>query len=284
MVNQKLFTIEPTASVRRAASVMECYGIGSLPVVEKGKLVGIVTSRDIRGSHPNRLVADVMTRDVITVPPTVFLTEAQKIMKKYNIERLVVTNENDVIGIVTYAHIMSELSKYTDSLTGLNKAEILYIKALELLKEGREIAVIFLDIDNFGSINKKYGHTYGDDVLRQTALILSGLIDGNKDTLCRYGGDEFAAVASRPLAEAEKLARQMILAIANKNWPDKIKVTISAGVAGGRCTEISATDKDSSYVVKNLINKASLASTKAKKLKKTLVVIDILACKETAVM
>ncbi len=184
-----------------------------------------------------------------------------------------VTRESNIIGIVTYAQIMSELAKYTDSLTGLNKAEIFYEKALEVLKEGREIAVIFLDLDNFGFINKEYGHIYGDNVLRQTALILNGLIDSNKETLCRYTGDEFAAVTTRPLAEAEKLARQMVLTLANENWPGKIKVAISAGVAGGSCSELHSSAEDSSYIVKYLVNTASLASARAKKLKKPVVAV-----------
>ncbi|QGP94000.1 Inosine-5'-monophosphate dehydrogenase [Neomoorella glycerini] len=284
LISQKLYTIDPLASVGRAASIMERYGIGSLPVIEEGKLVGIITSRDIRRSHPNRLVADAMTSKVITVPPTTCLTEAQKLMAKYKIERLVVTRESDIIGIVTRAQIMSELGKHTDSLTGLNKAEIFYEKALELLKEGQEIAVIFLDLDNFGFINKEYGHIYGDNVLRQTALILNSLIDSNRDTLCRYAGDEFAAVTTRPLAEAEKLARQMVLDLANENWPGKIKVAISAGVAGGRCSELRSSGEDSSYIVKYLVNMASLASTRAKKLKKPVVAVEAIELKETVGM
>ncbi|MDK2817432.1 MAG: hypothetical protein PWR22_2061 [Moorella sp. (in: firmicutes)] len=284
LISEKLYTIDPVASVGRAALIMERYGIGSLPVVEEGKLVGIITSRDIKRSHPNRLVADAMTRKVITVPPTACLTEAQKLMAKHKIEHLVVTRESDIIGVVTHTQIMSELGKYTDGLTGLNKAEILYEKALELLKKGQEITVIFLDLDNFGFINKEYGHIYGDNVLRQTALILNSLIDSNKETLCRYAGDEFAAVTNRPLPEAEKLARQMVLAHANENWPGKIKVAISAGVAGGRCSELHSSGEDSSYIVKYLVNTASLASTRAKKLKKPVVAVKAIEFNKTVGM
>lgn len=282
LISQQLYTIDPLASVGRAATIMERHGIGSLPVVEEGKLVGIITSRDIRRSHPNRLVADAMTRKVITIPPTVSLTEAQKLMVKYKIERLVVTKGKDIIGMVTYTQIMSELGKYTDSLTGLIKAEIFYEKALTLLKEGREIAIIFLDLDNFGFINKEYGHIFGDNVLRQTALTLNSLIDSNEDTLCRYAGDEFAIVTTKSLAEAEKLARQIVLNLANENWPGKINVAISAGVAGGRRSQIRHPSEDSSYIVKNLLNMASLASTKAKKLKKKVLVVEAIEFKETA--
>ncbi|MDN5325635.1 MAG: hypothetical protein PWP41_330 [Moorella sp. (in: firmicutes)] len=284
LINEKLYTIDPLASVGRAAAIMERYGIGSLPVVEEGKLVGIITSRDVRRFHPNRLVADAMTREVITISPTASLTEAQKLMAKNKIERLVVTSESNIIGIITYAQIMLELGKYTDGLTGLDKAEIFYEKALELLRRGEEITIIFLDLDNFGGINKEYGHLYGDNVLRQATKILNNIINMNEDTLCRYAGDEFAIVTTRSLVAAEKLARQIAMAFANENWPGKIKVTISAGVAGGRRSKIRECGKDGSYIVKNLVNMASLASTKAKILKKPVVVVEAVEFKETACM
>lgn len=284
LISPKLYTIHPLASVGRSASMMECYGIGSLPVVDEGKLVGIITSRDVRKFHPNRLVADAMTRKVITISPTASLIEAQKLMIKNKIERLVVISENKIIGIITYSQIMLELGKYTDSLTGLSKAELFYEKALELLKQGHEIAIIFLDLDNFGNINKEYGHIYGDNVLRQSTTVLNNLINMSEDTLCRYAGDEFAIVTIKPLMAAEKLARQIVTAFANEIWPGKIKVTISAGVAGGRRSKRGNFDKDSSYIVKNLVNMASLASTQAKRLKKPVVVVEAVDFKETACM
>lgn len=280
IMSRKLYTIDPLTGVGRAAAIMERCGIGCLPVVDEGKLVGIITSRDIKKSHPNRLVADAMTKEVITVPPTVSIWEAKKLMEEYKIERLVVVDEKNIVGIITKAQIIAELSRYIDSLTGLNKAEVFYERARQLLKKGHEIAVIFLDIDNFGLINKEYGHVYGDNILRKVAVILDKLVDKNRDTLCRYAGDEFAVVTTRPLEEAEKFALQLVMAFANEKWPAEIKITISVGVAGGRRSGIRNLNEDSSYIVKNLINMASLASTKAKKLKRPVVVVDAIEFKE----
>ncbi|MDI3535511.1 MAG: hypothetical protein PWQ82_1876, partial [Thermosediminibacterales bacterium] len=109
-------------------------------------------------------------------------------------------------------------------------------------------------------------------------------VDKNRDTLCRYAGDEFAVVTTRPLEDAEKLALQMVNAFANEKWPTKIKVTISAGVAGGRRSGIRNFNENSSYIVKNLINMASLASTKAKKQKRPVVVVDAIEFKEMVKM
>ncbi len=284
IMSRKLYTIDPLTGVGRAAAIMERCGIGCLPVVDEGKLVGIITSRDIKKSHPNRLVADAMTKEVITVPPTVSIWEAKKLMEEYKIERLVVVDEKNIVGIITKAQIIAELSRYIDSLTGLNKAEVFYERARQLLKKGHEIAVIFLDIDNFGLINKEYGHVYGDSVLRRIAAILDRLIDKKRDILCRYAGDEFAVVSTRSLKDAERFALQVVTAFANEKWPDGIKVSVSAGVAGGRRSGLRNLNEDSSYIVKNLINLASLASTKAKKLKKPVVVVDAVEFKEMVSM
>src|SRR5690554_3442990 len=94
--------ISPNQTAEEANRLLETRKIGSLPVVENGRLVGILTSRDLRLSHPNRLVADVMTRKVITVNPETTLWEAQKTLERHGIERLVVVDKaGRVIGIVT---------------------------------------------------------------------------------------------------------------------------------------------------------------------------------------
>lgn len=274
ILSEKLYTISSSASVRWAATIMECHGIGCLPVLDEGKLVGIITSRDIKRSHPNRLVADAMTREVIAIPPSASLWEAQELLKKYKIERLVVVDEKGILGIVTKTRVAAELGKYIDSLTNLYKAEIFYDKAAQLLDEGYEIAIIFLDIDNFALINKEYGHVYGDTILYRTAEILKCLMDEKQDTLCRYAGDEFAIVTTRPLERAEELAWQIVTHIENEKWPYEIKVTISAGIAGGRRSGIRNLTENPGYIVKHLVNMASLASTKAKKLKTPVLVAD----------
>ncbi|MGI6285554.1 GGDEF domain-containing protein [Neomoorella humiferrea] len=272
LISRELYTIGPLAGVARAAYIMEHYGIGCLPVIDDGKLVGIVTSRDIRRAHPNRLVADAMTRQVITISPTASLLEAQRLMVKHNVERLVVVQDEHVVGIITSSQVSAEMAKYTDSLTGLYKAEIFCEKALEILKNSQEIAVIFLDLDNFGFINKEYGHIFGDRVLIRTAAVLKNLMDVKKEALCRYAGDEFAAATCRSLTEAEKLAREMTSALAGENWPDKIEVTVSAGIAGGGCEELRRAHNDADYIIKYLVNLASLASSRAKTIKQPVVV------------
>ncbi|SHJ40453.1 diguanylate cyclase (GGDEF) domain-containing protein [Desulfofundulus thermosubterraneus DSM 16057] len=264
-------TIDPFESVGRAAALMNQLKIGGLPVVEGGRLVGIITSRDVRYSHPNRLVADAMSRNVVTVSPECSFWEAKETMESHGIERLVVVRDGRLLGVITKSRLYAEIGKHVDALTGLNRAEFLQHKAAELLQSGQEITVIFLDLDNFGAIDKEFGHVIGDEILQQVGKILKGVIAEGLDYLCRYAGDEFAVVTVRPLEEAKQLSWQMIKALADARWPQGIKVTASAGVAGGRRSRVRG-EPNGTHNVRDLINLASLASTKAKREKRPVVV------------
>ncbi|MGI6035122.1 MAG: GGDEF domain-containing protein [Limnochordia bacterium] len=257
-------TTGPFRSVAEAASLMEEHQIGCLPVENEGELVGIITSRDIRKSHPNRLVADCMTRNVITVPPDCSLWEAHALMTSHCVERLVVMDNGRIKGVITESVLNKEIGKHVDGLTGLRRADYVKEAARRLLQEGQEIAVVFLDLDNFRFVDKKLGHVLGDAVLKKAAAILQSLVDADQDCLCRYAGDEFAVVTLRPMEEAAKLALRMTSAIAEESWPLGVSVTASAGVAGGRRR---APRQNAAADAANLINMASLASTKAKELK-----------------
>lgn len=271
IMSTNMVTTGPAESVGRAAAVMNKLKIGGLPVVEEGRLVGIITSRDVRRSHPNRLVADAMSKGVITVPPECSFWGAKELMELHGIERLVVVKDGRAVGIVTKSLLYAEIGKHVDVLTGLNRAEFLQHKAAELLRGGQEIAIIFIDLDDFGAIDKKYGHIVGDEILRQVGSLLKSIIEDELDYLCRYAGDEFAVLTVRPLEEAKKLSLRMVSALAGESWPHGMKVTGSAGVAGGRRSQVRE-ETNNIYSVRELINLASLASTKAKRENRPVVV------------
>ena len=97
--------------------------------------------------------------------------------------------------------------------------------------------LILLDIDHFKSINDRYGHPFGDTVLRATADLMRRSM-GTAVHLARFGGEEFAVLLERgSLAQAANAARKLKSAIANHALatPDGelLTVTASFGVAGG---------------------------------------------------
>ncbi|HOV80903.1 MAG TPA: GGDEF domain-containing protein [Bacillota bacterium] len=251
-------------SVGKAALLMEKHGIGGLPVLDNGKLCGIITSRDVRRSHPNRIVADAMSKNVICVSRDIFLWEAMDIMKERKIERLPVLENSRLVGIVTKTDVLSEIGRHTDPLTGLKTG--VYMKALaeSILQKGKELTVIFFDINNFGLINKTYGHVHGDRCLKAISRVL------NKNTLnClyfpgRYAGDEFIVITTEKREAAESWAAKVTDEMTRATADEGIPLTVAAGIAGGRR---SAVRKESPFAVTvdNLINMASLASALSKK-------------------
>lgn len=265
-------TISPDCSVRKSVELMERHRIGCLPVLDGKRLVGIITSRDVKRAHPNRLVADAMSKDVITITTDRSFWDAQELLDRHGIERVIVTEDGFPVGIVTKAQLYAELGKQTDALTGLMQAKFLHHKALELLRDGKEICIIFLDLDGFGIIDKELGHVTGDEILRRVARILLNEMDDSRDFLSRYGGDEFAIVSTRRLTEAQEFITLIIDGFAAMTWPQGIRLSASAGIAGGRRNACHAGDL--AKVIDDLINMASLASTKAKSNRSSVVVAD----------
>ena len=97
-------TLDEEKTVRDAKQLMEQYSIGGLPVLSKGKLVGIITKRDIRfESDLNTLVKNRMTsKNLITVDSDTSNEDAKKILQKHRIERLlVVDKKNNLDGLIT---------------------------------------------------------------------------------------------------------------------------------------------------------------------------------------
>ena len=100
-------TITPEKPLRDALQMMELHHISGIPVVDgKGagnKLVGILTNRDVRfATDPNQHVADLMTRDVVTVKDGTTTDEARRLLHEHRIEKLVVVDADDnCIGLIT---------------------------------------------------------------------------------------------------------------------------------------------------------------------------------------
>ena len=102
-------TIAPEAPLADALRLMADYAISGIPVVEQpsGKLVGIITNRDVRfASKMQQPVAELMTRDVVTVREGVGREEAQALLHKHRIEKLLIVDDAyRCIGLLTVKDI-----------------------------------------------------------------------------------------------------------------------------------------------------------------------------------
>jgi IMP dehydrogenase len=110
-------TIEPERKISEALELMSRYRISGVPVTKNGKLVGILTNRDMRFETRYDLpISDVMTKDnLITVAVGTTLEEAEKILHKHRIEKLLVVDDQYVLkGLITVKDIQKKL-KYPNA-------------------------------------------------------------------------------------------------------------------------------------------------------------------------
>jgi len=101
-------TISPDATIREAHQLMSKYRISGIPVTRHGKLVGILTNRDLRFESRMELkVSQVMTKDkLVTAPEGTSLEKAREILHEHRIEKLLVVNKKfELKGLITIKDI-----------------------------------------------------------------------------------------------------------------------------------------------------------------------------------
>lgn len=137
---------------------------------------------------------------------------------------------------------LSELSSL-DALTGLaNRREIdKYLSNLNQIRPDM-LAIIMLDIDYFKQFNDTYGHSAGDECLKEVAKILAASVHRKRDLAGRYGGEEFIVILpDTSLQDAERIAKNILedtysAAIPHATSSTAPVVTLSAGVGWGEFT------------------------------------------------
>jgi len=110
-------TIQPDKKISDALALMERYRISGVPVVSEGKLVGILTNRDLRfESRFDLPISQVMTKEnLITVPVGTTLDEAEEILHRHRVEKLLVVDEHyNLKGLITVKDIQKKM-KYPNS-------------------------------------------------------------------------------------------------------------------------------------------------------------------------
>src|SRR5215472_1496831 len=106
-------TISPDITVRQALEIMTKYRISGLPVTRGIRLTGILTNRDLRfEKNHNQLVSSVMTKDnLVTVPVGTTLEEAERILQRHRIEKLLVVDQDfNLKGLITVKDIQKKLA------------------------------------------------------------------------------------------------------------------------------------------------------------------------------
>ena len=147
-------TVDPGQKVAEALQVMEKYRISGLPVTRNGKLVGILTNRDLRfETNFEQRIEKVMTKDrLVKVPVGTTLEEAKKILHKNRIEKLLVVDRaNNLRGLITIKDIL-KIQKYPSACkdpkgrlrvgAALGVGSELEERTVKVLKAGADILCI----------------------------------------------------------------------------------------------------------------------------------------------
>lgn len=109
-MTRDVVTVPPSAKVVDALGTLDANNIRHLPVLDGGRLVGIVSDRDLRmalsGDVDAATVADVMTHDPLTVPPTTPIEDAARTLSEHRIGCVPVVENDEVVGILTESDVL----------------------------------------------------------------------------------------------------------------------------------------------------------------------------------
>ena len=155
--------------------------------------------------------------------------------------------KDDLVGSLAESNQLLANAGRTDSLTGLPNRSSLNACIARIWSDPplakAECSVIIIDIDHFKRLNDRYGHLYGDRVIRRVARLLSEALRGEDDFIARYGGEEFIVLLPRtPATLALKVAERLRGVVELAGLPslhtgepdlEGLRATVSCGVACG---------------------------------------------------
>lgn len=158
-------TLTPDATLQDVKDIKDQYGFSGIPVVEKdgnGKVVGIITNRDVRFSDDLSMpVSEMMTTDLVTVPEGVSQEEARKLLHQHRIERLIVVDKKEkCVGLLTVKDMEKAASNPNAAKDG--QGRLLVGAATGVGKDGfeRAEALISAGVDVV-VVDTAHGHSAG---------------------------------------------------------------------------------------------------------------------------
>jgi len=135
--------------------------------------------------------------------------------------------------LVEQSLAVADLAANTDPLTGLVNRRPVWDRMEELRAGGETFCVAIVDIDHFKVLNDTYGHTCGDETLRDVAAAIDAAVRDD-DLVGRWGGEEFVVVLDASLADALVVMGRVRAQTGATTVPcaiEPLRVTVSVGVA-----------------------------------------------------
>jgi CBS domain-containing protein len=116
LMNKNVVTCHPSETLAVIVNKFELFNIAGMPVVEKGKLVGIICQKDVlsglkTGDMRELTVKDVMVQEVITALSTESVVNVAKIMVEKGVNRVPIVENENLVGIVTRGDIIKAVAE-----------------------------------------------------------------------------------------------------------------------------------------------------------------------------
>jgi len=192
-------TIEPEQPIRAALELMREHGISGIPVTKKGRLVGIVTNRDLRFERNlEQRVEEIMTREVVTCREGISLDDAKQLLHKNRIEKLLVVDDKfELRGLITIKDIEKTAQHPNAAKDGQGRLLVAAAVGVGPDRDERVSALLRAGADVI-CVDTAHGHSRGViESVRELKRIFKNieLVAGNVATseaaaaLCEAGAD-----------------------------------------------------------------------------------------------
>ena len=284
---QKINYVHHDMPTKEAIALLQNDLDDALIIVKDKKPIGIVTVRDVLKIFAGNLPQDVeiskyMSTPLQTLPKTTTIKKALAFLKEKHFKRAIIEDGyGGILGIITQAELTRflynkwmELSRQTMDIAKefekiakmdpLTKAynrmkfdEVIESEESRIKRHGISFySIIMSDIDNFKQINDLYGHTVGDNILKEFTEIIEKNIRKN-DMLFRWGGEEFIIFLPQTECKNAFVVAQKIRKIVEEhNFTGPDNITCSFGISA----KIDYEDK-----ITNIIKRADEALYVAKR-------------------
>jgi IMP dehydrogenase len=250
--------LEPDHLVWTARLLLEGHRVPAIGVVDSNhKLIGWVTPHLLQQADPNHKLREYMSAAPVGIDMNLAPREAASLFIDREADYLPVNHQNQFVGVATARSLLGKLRESWDPMTSLPWSDVLREWGIKQLQDGVEIAILFVDLNQFGKFNKHYGHVIGDRVLQRVARHLQEHCDPKTDVVVRYGGDEFAIGTIRDREHAVLLAEALRGDGKGLTIPDiEVPIEFSIGIYGGRRIKVRENIHEPANV-DNLVNLAS---------------------------
>lgn len=258
LIEREVVAVGPEATVTEVERVMRQYGVGGVPVLEDGKVIGIVSRRDIRAILPKQGDAKItgyMTKKLITATEDITVENALETMYANKVERLpVVDAERRLVGIITMRDILEKRQYPRANRDANGKLKVAaavgpfdFERAMMLVEAGADALVVDCahghNMNVVNAVREIKGSTSVDVVAgniatKQAASVLADFVDGLKvgigpGSICTtrivagVGVPQVSAIAN--VAEVTQEAGVPVIADGGIRYSGDIAKAIAAG-------------------------------------------------------